>query len=124
MFIDQTFSIIWSLFFCISFFVFIILMGIYLYQGNFEQIYRTLTISFLFVCFEMISGIIQLIASLVVDDQGRKLKYMLFAPLYMLLFWMVNAITIMTTFIPAIKTILGYGSGTWKSPERKSELCN
>lgn len=83
MFIDQTFSIIWSLFFCISFFVFIILMGIYLYQGNFEQIYRTLTISFLFVCFEMISGIIQLIASLVVDDQGRKLKYMLFAPLYM-----------------------------------------
>lgn len=86
MFIDQTFSIIWSLFFCISFFVFIILMGIYLYQGNFEQIYRTLTISFLFVCFEMISGIIQLIASLVVDDQGRKLKYMLFAPLYMLLF--------------------------------------
>lgn len=121
MFIDQTFSIIWSLFFCISFFVFIILMGIYLYQENFEQIYRTLTISFLFVCFEMISGIIQLIASLVVDDQGRKLKYMLFAPLYMLLFWMVNAITIMTTFIPAIKTILGYGSGTWKSPERKSE---
>ncbi|EOS7975826.1 glycosyltransferase [Enterococcus hirae] len=121
MFIDQTFSIIWSLFFCISFFVFIILMGIYLYQGNFEQIYRTLTISFLFVCFEMISGIIQLIASLVVDDQGRKLKYMLFAPLYMLLFWMVNAITIMTTFISAIKTILGYGSGTWKSPERKSE---
>lgn len=121
MFIDQTFSIIWSLFFCISFFVFIILMGIYLYQGNFEQIYRTLTISFLFVCFEMISGIIQLIASLVVDDQGRKLKYMLFAQLYMLLFWMVNAITIMTTFIPAIKTILGYGSGTWKSPERKSE---
>ena len=121
MFIDQTFSIIWSLFFCISFFVFIILMGIYLYQGNFEQIYRTLTISFLFVCFEMISGIIQLIAFLVVDDQGRKLKYMLFAPLYMLLFWMVNAITIMTTFIPAIKTILGYGSGTWKSPERKSE---
>ena len=69
----------------------------------------------------MILGIIQLIASLVVDDQGRKLKYMLFAPLYMLLFWMVNAITIMTTFIPAIKTILGYGSGTWKSPERKSE---
>ena len=121
MFIDQTFSIIWSLFFCISFFVFIILMGVYLYQGNFEQIYRTLTISFLFVCFEMISGIIQLIASLVVDDQGRKLKYMLFAPLYMLLFWMVNAIIIMTTFIPAIITILGYGSGTWKSPERKSE---
>ncbi|MGX7173226.1 glycosyltransferase family 2 protein [Enterococcus ratti] len=121
MFIDQTFSILWSLFFCLSFLVFIILIGSYLYQGNVEQVYKTLTISFIFICFEMISGIFQLVASLLVDDQGRKLKYLLFAPLYMLLFWMVNAVTILTTFIPAIKTILGYGSGTWKSPERKSE---
>ncbi|MFS0926987.1 glycosyltransferase [Enterococcus durans] len=121
MFIDQTLSILWSLFFCISFIVFLVLMGNYIYQGNTERIYQTLTISFVFVCFEMISGIFQLVASLLVDDQGRKLKYLLFAPLYMLLFWMVNAITIVTTFIPAIKTILGYGSGTWTSPERKSE---
>jgi biofilm PGA synthesis N-glycosyltransferase PgaC len=121
MFVDQTFSILWSLFFCLSLVFFVILMGSYLYHGNIEQIYKTLTISFIFVCFEMLSGALQLGASLIVDDQGRKLKYLLFAPLYMLLFWMVNAITIMTTFIPAVKTILGYGSGTWKSPERKSE---
>lgn len=75
-----------------------------------------------FVCFEMISGIFQLVASLIVDDRGRKIKYLLFAPLYMLFYWMMNALTIVTTFIPAVKTIMGLGSGTWKSPERKGTM--
>ncbi|WP_165005697.1 MULTISPECIES: glycosyltransferase family 2 protein [unclassified Enterococcus] len=118
MFIDQTFSIIWSIFFCLSMIVFVGTMGFYLYHGNYETIYQTLTISFIFICFEMIAGLFQLVASLLVDVQKRKLKYLFFAPLYMLVFWVVNAITIFTTFIPAVKTILGYGSGTWKSPER------
>ena len=77
------------------------------------------TMAFLFVCFEMISGTFQLVASLIVDDRGRKIRYLLFAPLYMLFYWMMNALTIVTTFIPAVKTIMGLGSGTWKSPERK-----
>jgi hypothetical protein len=34
---------------------------------------------------------------------------------------MINAITIVTTFIPAVKTILGYGSGVWVSPERTAK---
>ena len=87
--------------------------------GNLERIYHMLTMAFLFVCFEMISGTFQLVASLIVDDRGRKLKYLLFAPLYMLFYWVMNALTIVTTFVPAVKTILGLGSGTWKSPERK-----
>ncbi|EPH94300.1 hypothetical protein D920_02925 [Enterococcus faecalis 13-SD-W-01] len=70
----------------------------------------------------MISGIFQLVASLIVDDRGRKIKYLLFAPLYMLFYWMMNALTIVTTFIPAVKTIMGLGSGTWKSPERKGTM--
>lgn len=77
------------------------------------------TMAFVFVCFEMISGVFQLLASLIADDHGRKLKYLFFAPLYMLFYWMMNALTILTTFIPAIKSILGFGSGTWKSPERQ-----
>ncbi|EEV56774.1 glycosyl transferase [Enterococcus faecium 1,231,408] len=123
-FIDQTLSIVWSIFFCISVILFIGLIGHYVYQGNYEQIYVTFTFSFVFICFEMVAGFFQLLASLIVDDRRRKLKYLLFAPLYMLLFWIVNAITIVTTFIPAVKTILGYGSGTWKSPERtKNKRC-
>ncbi|MBO0482944.1 glycosyltransferase family 2 protein [Candidatus Enterococcus courvalinii] len=119
MFIDQTFSIIWSFFFWISSFIFLWSLFKFILEGNTEGIYHMLTLSFLFVCFEMISGIFQLGASLILDDRGRKFKYLFFAPLYMLLYWMINALTIVTTFIPAIKTILGLGSGTWKSPERK-----
>ena len=119
MFIDQTLSIIWSFFFWISSALFIYSMVYFALGGNLERIYHMLTMAFLFVCFEMISGTFQLIASLIVDDRGRKVKYLLFAPLYMLFYWMMNALTIVTTFIPAVKTILGLDSETWKSPERK-----
>ncbi|MGM0126319.1 poly-beta-1,6 N-acetyl-D-glucosamine synthase [Enterococcus sp. AZ194] len=118
MFLDQTFSIIWSFFFWLSSALFIGLGLKFFLEGNTERIYHMLTMAFLFVCFEMISGTFQLVASLIVDDRGRKLKYLLFAPLYMLFYWMMNALTILTTFIPAVKTIMGLGSGTWKSPER------
>ena len=119
MFIDQSFSIIWLFFFWISSAIFIWSLFQFAITGNLERIYHMLTMAFLFVCFEMISGTFQLVASLIVDDRGRKVKYLLFAPLYMLFYWVMNALTIVTTFIPAVKTILGLGSGTWKSPERK-----
>lgn len=119
MFIDQTFSIIWSLLFWISSIIFLVTLFTFLSQGNFERIFHMLTMSAIFICFEMVSGLFQLLASLLVDDSGRKIKYLIFAPLYMLLFWMINALTILTTLIPAIRTILGLGSGTWKSPVRK-----
>lgn len=79
------------------------------------------TMAFLFVCFEMIAGTIQLLASLLVDDGHKKVKYFRFAPFYMLFFWMINAVTIVTTFIPAVRTILGFGSGVWVSPERQGQ---
>ena len=79
------------------------------------------TMVFLFVCFEMIAGVMQLFTSLLADDNRSKLKYFRFAPFYMLFYWMINAITIVTTFIPAVKTILGYGSGVWVSPERTAK---
>ncbi|MBO0452029.1 glycosyltransferase family 2 protein [Candidatus Enterococcus murrayae] len=119
MFVDQTFSIIWSFFFWISSLLFLFSVITFLVNGNYERLYHMFTMAFLFVCFEMISGIFQLVASLIADDRGRKLKYLLFAPLYMLFYWIMNALTILTTFIPAVKTILGFGSGTWKSPDRQ-----
>ncbi|MEO1772009.1 glycosyltransferase family 2 protein [Candidatus Enterococcus ferrettii] len=119
MFVDQSLSIIWSFFFWISTILFILLFFHFLFEGNTERIYHMFSMAFVFVCFEMISGVFQLLASLIADDHGRKLKYLFFAPLYMLFYWMMNALTILTTFIPAIKSILGFGSGTWKSPERQ-----
>lgn len=120
MFIDSTLSIIWSFFFVITSAMFLIAMAIFLFQGNYSRIFHGFVISFIFITFEIIAGCIQLITALLLDHHGAKLKYAFFAPLYMLFYWMVNPITVVATFIPAMKTILGFGSGTWVSPKRSS----
>lgn len=118
LFIDQTFSILWSLYFWIFSVLYLVAMAGFLLTGNFERTFHMIAMAFIFVNFEMITGFLQLGAALIIDDHGRKFKYLAFAPFYMLLYWMMNALTIATTFIPAIKTIMGFGSGTWKSPQR------
>ncbi|AVK63680.1 glycosyl transferase [Lactobacillus sp. CBA3606] len=120
MFVDSTLSIVWSFFFLITTVLFILLMGYFLVTGNFERVFHGIMMSFIFVTFELFAGFMQLIAALLLDHRGAKLKYLIFAPLYMLFYWAINPITVVTTFIPALKTILGFGSGTWVSPERKS----
>lgn len=75
--------------------------------------------SFIFVNFQMIAGIIQVLAALIMDFHGAKRKYLRFAPIYLIFTWLVNPTTIVMTFIQAIKTISGKGSGKWVSPKRK-----
>ncbi|GAK30854.1 glycosyltransferase [Weissella oryzae SG25] len=118
MFIDQTFSILWSFFFWLSSLFFLALFIVQIFGQDWQSLYYTLTLSLIFISFEMIAGLIQLITALIVDDSSRKIKYLMFAPLYMLFYWIINAVTIVTTFIPAFKTIVGRGSGTWVSPKR------
>ncbi|WP_407890005.1 glycosyltransferase family 2 protein [Levilactobacillus sp. N40-8-2] len=120
MFVDSTLSIIWSFFFTITSIAFIGLMLYFLFTGDYERLLHGIVISFIFVTFEMFAGFMQLLAALLLDHHGSKMKYLFFAPLYMLFYWMVNPITVVMTFIPALKTILGFGSGTWVSPKRQS----
>ncbi|MGV3004128.1 glycosyltransferase family 2 protein [Aerococcus urinaeequi] len=124
MFLDQTLSIMWVFVFWSSSFLFIFRLINLFYNGDIEGIYFTITISFIFICFQMIAGIMQLGASLIVDDEGTKIKYFKFAPFYMLLLWMMNAVTILNTFIPALKAMLGQGHGVWVSPERQGSKIN
>ncbi|WND32362.1 glycosyltransferase family 2 protein [Lactiplantibacillus plantarum] len=116
---DQTLSIIWSLFFFVSTLIFLISLVTFFFTGNYERVYHIFCMAFIFVTFEMFAGVLQLLSALIVDDRGRKFKYLIFMPLYMLIYWQVNALALVTTLIPAVKTILGYGSGTWVSPVRK-----
>jgi len=120
MFLDSTLSIIWSFFFTITSAGFIGMMLYFLFTGNYERVMHGILISFIFVTFEMFAGFMQLLAALLLDHHGAKMKYLFFAPLYMLFYWMVNPITVVMTFVPALKTILGFGSGTWVSPKRQS----
>ena len=116
---DQTLSIIWSLFFFVSTLIFLISLVTFFFTGNYERVYHMFCMAFIFVTFEMFAGVLQLLSALIVDDRGRKFKYLIFMPLYMLIYWQGNALALVTTLIPAVKTILGYGSGTWVSPVRK-----
>ncbi|GEP19502.1 glycosyltransferase family 2 protein [Pediococcus argentinicus] len=120
MFVDSTLSIIWSFFFMITSIIFIGTMAYFVATGQYARIEKSVLMALIFVAFEVLAGFIQLLAALILDHHGAKMKYLLFAPLYMLFYWMVNPITVVMTFIPALKTILGFGSGTWISPARKS----
>ena len=120
MFIDSTLSIVWSFFFMLTSLAFLTTMGIFLITGNYDRVLHGLAMSSIFVTFELFAGFMQLLAALLLDHHGAKLKYLFFAPLYMLFYWMVNPVTVVMTFIPALKTILGFGSGTWVSPKRQA----
>ncbi|WP_155286599.1 glycosyltransferase [Lacticaseibacillus zhaodongensis] len=122
MFVDSTLSILWSFFFVITSIIFALDCVYFVMTGNWERFGHALDMSAIFITFEMAAGSLQLLAALLLDHHAAKLKYLGFAPLYMLFYWMVNPITIVWTFIPAMKTILGYGSGTWISPKRKAML--
>lgn len=120
LFVDQTFSILWSLYYWVFLAIFVATLLHALVLGDYPRVFHMLAISFIFVNFEMLAGFLQVAAALIIDDSGRKIKYLIFAPFYMLIYWMMNALTIATTFVPAIKTILGFGTGTWVSPTRVS----
>lgn len=119
MFLDSTLSVIWSFFFVFSTLLFWGLMLGFLWSGNTQLFWQMILSSCVIISFEILAGLLQLITALLLDSSGAKLKYLLFAPLYFLFFWMVNPLTIVATAIPAIKTIMGYGSGTWVSPKRQ-----
>ena len=120
MFIDATLSVVWAFFFVISTVLFWAAIIWFLIQGDYDQAILTVYLSFILVTFELFAGSLQLLTALILDHSGAKLKYFPFAPLYMLGYWMVNPLTIIATFIPAVKTVLGKGSGTWESPKRQS----
>ncbi|MFC6322644.1 glycosyltransferase family 2 protein [Companilactobacillus baiquanensis] len=116
--VDQTFSIIWSFFYFISLVLFLGSLAGFIFTGDLKQVIFLFAMSFVFITFEMLAGIIQLGAALIVDERGRKFKYLMFMPFYTLVYWQVNAFSVVTTFIPAIRTIMGHGQGTWESPKR------
>lgn len=118
MLLDQTLSICWSFFFWLATFVFTYLVGNFALTQNWSQLVYLLFSALILICFEMIAGTMQLVIALMIDRKGNKIEYLLFAPIYLLCLWIINTLTIVTTFVPAIKTILGHGSGTWVSPSR------
>ncbi|SJZ90344.1 poly-beta-1,6 N-acetyl-D-glucosamine synthase [Pilibacter termitis] len=119
MLLDQTGSILWSFYYLIFAAWLIVKMVYFVLTNNTEEIVHTLDMAFIFSAFISMVGVWQLVASLALDNHGEKLKYLIFAPSYMVWYWQMNALTIATTLVPAIKSVLGLGGeGTWVSPPR------
>lgn len=119
MLVDTTLSIVWSFFFWITSLIFVSLMTSFFLTGNYERVWHGIVMSMIFVSFQLIAGLFQVLAALILDFNGTKLRYFAFSPLYLLFTWLVNPLTIVTTFVKAVKTVLGHGSGKWVSPKRK-----
>ena len=117
---DTTMSIIWSFFFWITSIIFVLLMVHFALVGNYERIWHGIVMSMIFITFQLVAGLFQVLAALILDFDGAKLRYLMFSPIYLLFTWIVNPLTIATTFVQAVKAVAGYGSGKWVSPERKA----
>jgi hypothetical protein len=77
----------------------------------------------IFVAIEVVVGLIQLTAASYYNDRGRTLKYIVFAPWYMLVYWMVNTFTVVVELLPTVgKVWRRRDGGAWKSPARSDSL--
>lgn len=116
---DTTFSIVWAFFFWLTSLWFGLTMLSFAWNGNYERVWHGIVMSLIFVTCQLAAGLLQVLAALILDLHGAKRRYLFFAPWYLLFTWLVNPLTIVTTFPRAVKTIAGYGKGTWVSPTRK-----
>ncbi|MEJ1324253.1 glycosyltransferase [Latilactobacillus sakei] len=66
----------------------------------------------IFTTIEILVGLIQLVQASYFNDGGRSLKYIAFAPWYILIYWMVNTYTVAVEIIPTIRQIIR-GKDAW-----------
>ncbi|MDR2977455.1 MAG: glycosyltransferase [Streptococcaceae bacterium] len=119
MLLDQTGSILWSFYYLIFTIWLVFELFFFVFTNDADQLVHTIDMVFVFSAYITLVGAWQLIASLALDNHGTKMKYLFFAPGYMVWYWQMNAITIATTFVPALKAVMGFsGKGTWVSPTR------
>jgi poly-beta-1,6-N-acetyl-D-glucosamine synthase len=120
---DYSISIIWSFIYWISLTLFLVSQVYFAARQNWERFNHNWYMVGIFVAIEMVVGLVQLALSSYFNDGGRSMKYLLFAPWYMLVYWMVNTWTVCAEFIPTVRKVLARkDGGQWKSPTRSQSL--
>ncbi|MFC4651893.1 glycosyltransferase [Lactococcus nasutitermitis] len=116
---DQTLSILWAFYFIIGTITMLIKFILDILTENYYYLNVNLDRFFIFYSFVCVVGVLQLLASLILENHESRLKYIFFSPLYLLWYWIVAPITVITSFPSAvIELIKGESTGTWVSPER------
>lgn len=116
--IDHFITTIWSLVFFILLTLFIIDMSYLVITSNYYEASNLLSYTIIFVHFQLIAGIIQLFVAVVKERKHKLQKYLLFAPVYLIYYWLINPITIVFGVIPGIKNVIFKKTVQWKSAKR------
>jgi len=120
---DYAFSVVWSVFYWISMALFVLSQVYFAGMRNWERFWHNWYMVGIFVAIEMVVGVLQLVVASYYNDRGRTLKYVLFAPWYMLIYWMINTFTVVVELLPTIRKVWAMrDGGTWKSPQRSASL--
>ena len=105
-------------------FLFIALEVYFFATGNMERFVHGWYMVAMFVTIEFAVGIIQGVLSSYMNDGGKTLKYLLFLPWYLMIYWMVNTAAMVTESVPTfLKVLSGDEGGVWKSPKRSQSLA-
>ncbi len=120
---DYAISVVWSVFYWISMALFLLSQLFFALTQDWERFRHNWDMVGIFVAIEMVVGVAQLTVASYYNDRGRTLKYVFFAPWYMLIYWMVNTYTVVVELIPTLAKVWSMrDGGTWKSPERSASL--
>lgn len=118
--LDQFLSIMWAIFWFVST-LFVTYYFIFWWTLNDAyDIKRFIISSSIFIMYEFIVGVVQLIISMWFNDRERgTMKYAFFAGWYTWIYWLISPITLLAALPRAIKAKITGGGGTWVSPERQ-----
>jgi poly-beta-1,6 N-acetyl-D-glucosamine synthase len=120
---DYSISIVWSVLYWVSITIFTATQLALAATQSWERFWHNWYMVGIFVAFQMVVGLVQLTAASYYNDGGKTLKYILFAPWYMLVYWMVNTATVVYELVPTVaKVWTRRGGGSWKPPTRSDSL--
>jgi poly-beta-1,6 N-acetyl-D-glucosamine synthase len=121
--LDYSISVVWSFLYWISMALFLLTQLYVAAMQNWERFWHNWYMVAIFVAIQMVVGLVQLTAASFYNDRGRTLKYIVFAPWYMLVYWMVNTFTVVVELLPTVgKVWRRRDGGAWKSPARSDSL--
>jgi poly-beta-1,6 N-acetyl-D-glucosamine synthase len=122
---DYGLSVAWSFLYWVTLAVFLISQAYFAARGNWERFNHGWYMVGIYVAIEMVVGMVQLTMSSYFNDGGRSMKYLLFAPWYMLVYWMVNTWTVCVVLLPTVRKVMAHrDGGRWKSPVRSRSLSD
>ncbi|MDF1604126.1 glycosyltransferase family 2 protein [Nocardioides sp. YIM 152315] len=120
---DYGLSVVWSFLYWISMALFLLTQLYCAMTQSWERFWHNWYMVGIFVAIEMVVGLVQLTTASYYNDGGRTLKYVVFAPWYMLVYWMVNTWTVVREFVPTLRKVWSRrDGGSWTSPERSDSL--